>query len=324
MKQINDIPVRRRPQSKDASSDATAQRQRRQIWDLDVEAGPAVEPEGRVSELPEPKPARPRSTPLILKPATRDASQDNLELNDAGEPVDAPVTAAASAPPVSRITNPADVPQRQAAVSRPRVAEPMPDDAEAELRDKAHASSLRQRSRPIMPAAEPAQAPTPPQGGTVNRAKTRILGFHAPEVAPDPLAGTARAKSGGNAGAFPAGWFVIVAGPGRGASFTISCGVSTIGRGEDQSIQLDFGDQSVSRSSHASVAYDEEQNKFFVGHGGKSNVVRRNGAPVLATEEMVHGDRIRIGKTTLQFFALCGEEFTWAENGGMDSEVTDG
>jgi hypothetical protein len=63
------------------------------------------------------------------------------------------------------------------------------------------------------------------------------------------------------------------------------------------------------------VLYDDEQNRFFIGHGNKANVVRRNGQPVLATEEMHDGDMIRIGKTTLRFVALCGPEFRWTDTG---------
>ena len=114
---------------------------------------------------------------------------------------------------------------------------------------------------------------------------------------------------------------MVVDGPGRGASFTIGAGVSIIGRGDDQTICLDFGDTSVSRENHASIAYDDEQNRFFVGHGGKSNIVRRNGNPVLATEDLADGDLIRIGKTTLRFVALCGPDFTWGET--EDRQETD-
>ncbi|NNL18463.1 MAG: FHA domain-containing protein, partial [Boseongicola sp.] len=76
--------------------------------------------------------------------------------------------------------------------------------------------------------------------------------------------------------------------------------------------RLDFGDTSISRNNHAAVAYDDEQGKFFLGHGGKSNLVRLNGKPVLSTEELADGDMVRIGETTLKFVALCGEDFTWA------------
>ena len=63
------------------------------------------------------------------------------------------------------------------------------------------------------------------------------------------------------------------------------------------------------------IAYDAEQNRFFLGHGNKSNIVRRNGMPVLSTEEIVNGDTIRIGKTSLRFVALCGPDFRWDHGG---------
>ncbi|MEM9898949.1 MAG: FHA domain-containing protein, partial [Pseudomonadota bacterium] len=112
---------------------------------------------------------------------------------------------------------------------------------------------------------------------------------------------------------FPAGWIVITEGPGRGASFTLLNGVSQIGRGEDQTVRLDFGDTSISRNNHAAVAYDDETGKYYLGHGGKSNLVRLNNKPVLSTEEMSDRDQIRIGETTLTFVALCGDNFTWKE-----------
>ena len=195
--------------------------------------------------------------------------------------------------------------------------------------------AIRPRQEPSMgtPAGEPAGAapvaPTragldrdagaTPVSGTGARVKTRIIGFHAGEAEPDVFA--AKPATPSATGQFPAGWLVVVEGPGRGASFTIGAGVSTIGRGADQTVCLDFGDTSVSRENHASIAYDEEQNSFFVGHGGKSNIVRRNGNPVLATEELADADLIRIGKTTLRFVALCGPDFTWGST--EDTQETD-
>ena len=61
------------------------------------------------------------------------------------------------------------------------------------------------------------------------------------------------------------------------------------------------------------------QTKFFLGHGGKSNLVRLNGRPVLSTEELSHGDAIRIGETTLKFIALCGDDFNWKMTDGEDA-----
>ncbi|PWK56208.1 FHA domain-containing protein [Silicimonas algicola] len=160
-------------------------------------------------------------------------------------------------------------------------------------------------------------------GRGAGRVKTRLLGFQADGAGPRDLFAEAAtqevARTEGMAPAgpaeFPAGWIVVVDGPGRGASFTLRSGVSQIGRGEEQAVRLDFGDTSISRNNHAAVAFDDEQSKFFLGHGGKSNLVRLNGRPVLSTEEMSDGDIIRIGETTLKFIALCDESFTWASKG---------
>lgn len=152
-------------------------------------------------------------------------------------------------------------------------------------------------------------------GRGARRVRTRMLGFDQgidavtdPFAKQDPEANAPTRKH-------PVGWMVVVAGPGKGHSFAIFNGVSTIGRGADQSVVLDFGDTSISREKHAAVAYDDEQNSFFLGHGGKSNIVRLNGRPVLSTEDLSHGDSLRIGETTLRFVALCGTEFTWGPSG---------
>ncbi len=151
----------------------------------------------------------------------------------------------------------------------------------------------------------------------VGRVKTRLLGFHRTEedAAPDPFAEAAPASVQGRP-SFPVGWMIVVAGPGRGAAFELQAGASRIGRGEDQTIRLDFGDSAISRDNHAAVAYDDESRRFFIGHGGKANLVRLNDVPVLATEPLADGDLIRIGETTLRLVALCGPEFSWSGGQG--------
>ena len=67
------------------------------------------------------------------------------------------------------------------------------------------------------------------------------------------------------------------------------------------------------------VAYDDEQRRFFMGHGGKANLVRLNDMPVLSTEALSDGDTIRIGETTLKFVALCGPDFSWTGEEGTDN-----
>jgi hypothetical protein len=164
--------------------------------------------------------------------------------------------------------------------------------------------------------AGPVDVPTPALGrgsSRPGRVKTRLLGFNPGQVAGlDPLA-RSREDAQGSGASFPVGWLVVVKGPGRGTAFTLQGGVAQIGRGAGQAVRLDFGDNSISRENHAAVAYDDESQTFYIGHGGKANLVRRNGRPVLSTEEMSPGDLIVIGETTLKFVPLCGPQFSWAD-----------
>lgn len=174
--------------------------------------------------------------------------------------------------------------------------------------------------------ANPVQVPAPAEGRTSRRAaraKTRLLGF-SPAQGDDADPFAADAASSDAPSRFPVGWLTVTGGRGRGAGFTLHSGVSNIGRGEDQTVRLDFGDNSISRSGHAIVAYDPEQRKFFLGHGGKANLVRLNDRPVLCTELMQSGDRIRIGETTLMFTALCGGDFDWSDDAGAPGSHSDG
>lgn len=151
--------------------------------------------------------------------------------------------------------------------------------------------------------------------GSKGRVKTRLLGFSAPaSQAHDPMAQTRDAPASAQA-QFPVGWLVVVDGPGTGASFSLFDGLTQVGRGEGQSVRLDFGDTTISRENHAAIAFDREQRQFFFGHGGKANLVRLNGRPVLSTETLDSGSLIRIGETTLRFVALCGDDFVWGDTG---------
>ncbi|MCV2882959.1 FHA domain-containing protein [Actibacterium sp. XHP0104] len=197
-------------------------------------------------------------------------------------------------------------------------------------RDRATRPAAPQPAAPVVPIAEPVAEMAPPQpepaaemfkvptpsagrsGARAGRVKTRLLGFEpGGETAPNPFDNNA-AETGAKPAMFPVGWLIVTDGPGRGASFTLFSGVSQIGRGDDQTVSLDFGDTSISRSGHAMVAYDPELKQFFIGHGGKTNIVRLNNKPVLSTEELSHGDQVRLGETTLKFVALCGSDFAWA------------
>jgi hypothetical protein len=155
------------------------------------------------------------------------------------------------------------------------------------------------------------------------RTKTRVLGFEPQPAAVVPLFDEGRMdesiEPGDKAGVvmYPNGWLVVKSGPGRGAAFPVMRGVSQIGRGSDQTIALDFGDMAISRQQHAAIAYDPMTHQFHVGHGGKSNLVRLNGKPLLSTAVAGDGDEIQIGETTLVLKVLCNADFNWSV---VDSE----
>jgi hypothetical protein len=185
------------------------------------------------------------------------------------------------------------------------------------------------KAAPTYAEGTPGSSPRRP-----TRTRTRVLGFDAQPAAVVPLfegaeglpiAAAATPATGKGYVMFPAGWLIVKDGPGKGASFALSQGVSHIGRGNDQTVSLDYGDMAISRQNHAAVAYDAVTHEFHVGHGGKSNLVRVNGKPLLSTEPARDGDEIQIGETTLILKVLCTPDFNWssyeAEGDGHDMAI---
>ncbi|WP_425083638.1 FHA domain-containing protein [Ruegeria profundi] len=163
----------------------------------------------------------------------------------------------------------------------------------------------------------PTPAPTPaPAEDRRSRVKTTFLGFERADTHVQDLIETAEpvAKTEAAQETFPVGWLVVTQGPGRGSSITLTEGLMQIGRNDDQAIQLDFGDTGISRSNHAVIAYDPEDRKCYLGHGGKANLVRLNGKPVLSTVALSNGDLIRISETSIRFMAFCDEGFDWRDS----------
>lgn len=109
------------------------------------------------------------------------------------------------------------------------------------------------------------------------------------------------------------GWLVVVAGPGQGNTLRLGHGMNSIGRAESQRCRLDFGDTEISRNSHATLTYDPRGRKFYLMHGGGQNLTYLGDAPVLQPTLLNGGELISMGKTTLKFVALCGQDFDWSE-----------
>jgi hypothetical protein len=177
------------------------------------------------------------------------------------------------------------------------------------------------------PAPQEASAAAARSPARARRTKTRLIGFEKSDGdvvglfddAPTPDAPKAAPALRAT---FPVGWLVIASGPGRGESFSLSPGMSQIGRGEDQAVRLDFGDNSISRSNHAAIVFDEESSEFTLGHGGKSNIVRLNDKPLISNETLNSGDVIRLGETVLRFVGLCDKTFNWTDGAsGEDEDV---
>ncbi len=109
----------------------------------------------------------------------------------------------------------------------------------------------------------------------------------------------------------PVGWLVVINGPGQGNVVTLGNGMNSIGRDSAERLSLDFGDEMISRSDHASITYDPRGKKFYIKHGGGTNLTYVNDQPVLSPQELPPHTHIMIGNTTLRFVPLSGEQFDW-------------
>lgn len=109
----------------------------------------------------------------------------------------------------------------------------------------------------------------------------------------------------------PVAILLLIGGPGKGRLVTLGYGMNHLGRGPDQRVRLDFGDEQISRSQHATLTYDRDGKRFFLQHGGGASLTYHDGAPVLEPLEIVDGARIRLGETELLFRTLVGPDFDW-------------
>ena len=107
------------------------------------------------------------------------------------------------------------------------------------------------------------------------------------------------------------GWLVVVDGPGRGQSLKLGFGMNSVGRDDDERVPLSFGDEEISRKSHALVTFDPKGRKFYLQHGGGINLTYIDDQPILQTYELKGREIISIGNTRLCFIPFCGSDFMW-------------
>lgn len=162
-----------------------------------------------------------------------------------------------------------------------------------------------------------------PAASTAAVGRTRLMSSATAAAAKDSKAQTSAAPGGAAKTQFlraestqtdpVAGWVVVVKGPGRGGFRAVYIGMNSVGRDPSQRVSLSFGDDSISREEHAFITYDDESRRFYLQHGGKSNLIRLGTQPVLLPTELKHNDLIRIGRTTLRFIPCCGPDFSWTD-----------
>jgi pSer/pThr/pTyr-binding forkhead associated (FHA) protein len=95
------------------------------------------------------------------------------------------------------------------------------------------------------------------------------------------------------------GKLTVVEGAGSGKSVNIYTGTNQIGRGDDMRVQINFGDDTISRQQHAVITFDAKNLEVRIYDGGKPGGLWVNGSRVTADQAVKFGDLIKLGETTL-------------------------
>jgi pSer/pThr/pTyr-binding forkhead associated (FHA) protein len=92
----------------------------------------------------------------------------------------------------------------------------------------------------------------------------------------------------------------VIEGAGSGNSVKIFTGTNQIGRGDDMRVQINFGDDTISRQQHAVITYDAKNLEVRIYDGGKPGGLWVNGTQVTSDQAVKFGDLIKLGETTLK------------------------
>lgn len=105
------------------------------------------------------------------------------------------------------------------------------------------------------------------------------------------------------------GWLVCVDGPDKGRDFRIHSGRNFIGRAYKNDIPLS-GDNTINRENAGYIIYEPHKNMFMAANGeGLSIYV--NDTEIMKPCVLQEGDRITIGKYTLELVAYCKGDKKW-------------
>lgn len=197
---------------------------------------------------------------------------------------------------------------KKVSASEGRTSEGHTSKAPANLDFKEHSDSDKTQKVGSAPAkAEPA----PAAAKVADQDKTRYVN----------LGNNSGNTPGNTNGAQPAnslsdpvvGWLVVIKGPGSGNALALGYGTNAIGRAETNRIRLEFGDDLISRNSHAVLTYDPRGRKFYIQQGAGGGLIYIDDQPVLTPRELGARTRILMGNTLLYFLPLCGDVFDWQE-----------
>jgi pSer/pThr/pTyr-binding forkhead associated (FHA) protein len=92
----------------------------------------------------------------------------------------------------------------------------------------------------------------------------------------------------------------VIEGAGSGNSVKIFTGTNQIGRGDDMRVQLNFGDDTISRQQHAVITFDSKKLEARIHDGGKPGGLWVNGTRITGDQQIKSGDLIKLGETTLK------------------------
>lgn len=92
----------------------------------------------------------------------------------------------------------------------------------------------------------------------------------------------------------------ITDGPGAGNAVSIFSGTNQIGRGDDMRVQINFGDDTISRQQHAVITFDMKNLEARIYDGGRPGGLWVNGERITADAHVKLGDLIKLGETTLR------------------------